>query len=52
MKRTQLLLAAIAIAAIAVALTNCAGLSFAISTPYGDASKDALGKVSIVIPAK
>jgi hypothetical protein len=48
----------IAIILAAVALSSCAGVtSFTISTPYGDASKDALGNVSIspraiIIPAK
>lgn len=57
MKPIQLLLAGIAIAAIALAITSCAGLTFGLQSDYGDVSKDALGNVNftlktIVIPAK
>jgi hypothetical protein len=39
--------------AVALALASCAGSSFAISTPWGQATTDDAGRVSIVIiPAK
>ena len=47
----------IAIIIAAVSLSSCAGLTFTLSTPYGDASSTEGGAVSIVarpfiIPAK